>query len=313
MPSKNTARRFIYSFALLLSLSLAGPAQQTKTKPQGQALGTPVLWREPSDLASRNLFLGPGGEAMKPDLSKVTLVEEKESSGSPKFRVRDGSGREWSVKVGGEVRSEVAASRLIWAVGYFTDISYFIPSVEIGGKGVIQNARFEARPKGVKRLEEWMWDDNPFNGTKELQGLKVLLALLDNWNLKNENNKILFIRDDEAGSSELRYIISDLDTKYDKTGASPAIWNPAPGKSTPPAKFIETVRGVLDFGYTGKHSDRMNGIAPEHARWIGTLLARLTDQQLKDALRSANYNPDEIQLIAKGLRARINELNSLTK
>src|SRR6185503_13770244 len=107
------------------------------------------LWREPSDIASRNLYLGPGGEAMKPDLKKVTLIEEKETSRSAKFRVRDALGREWMVKVGGDAQAEVAASRIVWAVGYYTDVSYLVPRVEIAGRGIFENARFEARSKGI--------------------------------------------------------------------------------------------------------------------------------------------------------------------
>jgi hypothetical protein len=205
--------------SILLIFALVAIGQETPKKQKEAPIGTPVLWLEPLDLASRNLYLGPGGEAMKPSLTTVTFIEEKESAGAAKFRVRDGAGREWMVKVGGEAQAEVAASRIVWAVGYYTDVSYIAPSVEIEGKGTFQNVRFEARPKGLKRLDEWLWDDNPFNGTRELQGLKVLLALLDNWNLKNENNKILFVRDDEARSSELRYIVSDFDKSSTRAGS----------------------------------------------------------------------------------------------
>lgn len=311
MLSKHTVARLIYVCVVVAGISLIAAGIQNKPKPTGQGtLGTPILWREPSDIASRNLFLGNGSEAMKPNLNRVTLIEEKESASSPKFRVRDGSGREWSVKVGGESQSEVAASRLIWAVGYFTDVSYFVPRVEIETKGVFENTRFEARLKGVKRLDEWLWDDNPFLGTREMQGLKVLLALLDNWNLKNENNKILFVRDEEGGSSELRYIISDLDTKFDKTGSSPGMWEAT--KSTAPAKFINKVKdNVVDFGYNGKHKERLSGITAAQARWIGSLLAQLSDQQIKDALRAGGYGTDETQSLVRVLRLRIDELVSL--
>ena len=137
-----------------------------------------------------------------------------------KYRVRDGSNREWVVKVGGEPRPETVAGRLVWAAGYYTDITWLEPRIEIEGVGVFENAKFEARSKGVKRLDEWLWDDNPFIGTTEFQALKVLLVLLDNWNLKNENNTILYTRGGEA-EAELLYIISDFDTTSDKSGAAP--------------------------------------------------------------------------------------------
>ena len=301
-------------FLATSSFFVDATGQQKQSAGKGGALGTPVLWREPSDIASRNLYVGPGGEAMKPDLSKVILIEEKESTASAKLRVRDGSGREWIVKAGGEAQSEVAADRITWALGYFTDVTYFVPRVEIEGKGALDNARFEARPKGIKRLDEWMWDDNPFTGKIELQGLKVLLVLLDNWNLKNENNKVLFVRDDEAGTSELRYIVSDFDMKFDKTGASPAFWHQIRDNTASKPKFIEKITGnFVDFGYSGKHKERLADISVAHAKWIGTWLARLSGQQLRDAFRAASYRPDEIQLLEKTVRARINDLVNLTR
>lgn len=305
--------RFSTVCSMLLIFALLATGQEKQKKEKETPIGTPVLWQEPSDIASRNLYLGPGGEAMKPTLSKVTLIEDKESAGSAKFRVRDGSGREWLVKAGGEAQAEVAASRIVWAVGYLTDISYLAASVEIEGKGTFQNARFEARPKGVKRLDEWLWDDNAFSGTKELQGLKVLLALLDNWNLKNENNKILYVRDDEARASELRYIVSDFDTKFDKSGVSPGLWHSTPEKRTAAkTRFIDNVKdNIVDFGYGGKHKDRLAGITVAQAKWIGVLLARLSNQQLRDAFRAGNCGADEVQFLEKTVRARIDELGSL--
>jgi hypothetical protein len=158
-----------------------------------------------------------------------------------------------------------------------------------------------------------MWDDNPFAGTNELQGLKVLLALLDNWNLKNENNKILFVREDEAGRSELRYITSDFDLKLDKTGGSTSVWHMQPGKPAT-SKFIDKVKdNLIDFGYSGKHKERLAGITIAQAKWIGSWLARLSDGQVRDALRAGDYSSDEIQFLEKSLRSRINELVHLSK
>ena len=51
--------------------------------------GTPVLWQEPTDISSRNLLLGPGGEEMKPDLKQVIWEETMPEGYSVKWRVRD--------------------------------------------------------------------------------------------------------------------------------------------------------------------------------------------------------------------------------
>src|SRR3712207_5360919 len=50
-------------------------------KKEARPEGKPVLWREPSDIASRDLLLGPGGEGMKPDLSQVVWEATDEDQG----------------------------------------------------------------------------------------------------------------------------------------------------------------------------------------------------------------------------------------
>lgn len=178
--------------------------------------GTPVLWRAPNDIQARNLLVGAGGEAMKPDLSRVTYIEDKTGGTSKKYRVRDAAGNEWIAKLGKESQPDTAANRLLWAVGYETEVAYLVPKLTIEGKGTFENVRLEARPKSVDRTGNWMWANNPFAGKPEFQGLKVMMALINNWDLKDDNNQILATRG--VLDSERRFIISDLGGSFGKTG-----------------------------------------------------------------------------------------------
>src|SRR5687768_28658 len=112
-----------------LSTSAVAVQKNAKKPKEPMPEGTPVMWRDPADIASRDLFLGPGGAEMKPDLSRVTFLEEQKGGWSKKYRVRDAAGREWVAKLGKEAQPETAAVRLLWAVGYTTEISYLAPSV----------------------------------------------------------------------------------------------------------------------------------------------------------------------------------------
>ena len=320
MFRRNRVRESVaLTIILLLSLSSAVAGVQEKSKKKGAApVGTPVLWREPVDIASRDLFRGPGGEAMKPDLRDVTFIKEEKGGFSRKYRVRDGSGREWVAKVGKEAQSETAASRLVWAVGYPTEITYLAPRVEIKGKGVFENVRFEARPESVKRLDEWRWDKNPFVGTQELQGLIVLMALLNNWDIKDSNNKILHVRNERDGRAELQYIISDLGATFGRTGNLPLIWRFTRSRNNPQdyrkEEFIEEVKGEqVFFNYGGKSQDLFDDIRVDEAKWIGRWLSRLSDRQISDAFRAANYSPEEVRMLTEGVRRRITELVNLPK
>ena len=283
-------------------------------KPKEKKLpnGTPILWRQPDDIGSRNLLLGPGGEDMRPDLQKLTLIKEEKGGYSKKFRVRDASGREWVAKVGKEAQSETAAVRLLWGVGYVTEVNYLVPSVTIPGKGTFQNVRFEARPDGWKRLDEWKWNRNPFMGSSELQGLKIMMALINNWDLKDSNNQIVYIKN----GNELQYIISDLGATFGHASTTPLFWRITRSRNNPTnfakAKFLEKVKGdhvVLHYG--GKNKGLFKNISVKDAEWIASLLSQLSDRQIQDAFRAANYTPSQVGVLTQAIRYRSNELASL--
>ena len=291
----------------ILALNVQFVAAQKKEKSRE---GKPVLWEQPTDISSRDLYLGPGGEAMKPNLSSVTFVEKKNGGYSTKYEVRDGSGKRWIAKLGKEAQSDTAANRLLWAAGYVTEIAYLVPRVEIKGKGTLENVRFEARPEDVERVGDWKWTENPFTGTREFQGLKVLMMLLNNWDIKESNNEILAVRGSN-GAPELHYIISDLGGSLGKTGG---IFKRTRNKPEDfvKAEFVEGVKnGRVDFNYGGKNKALFDDITVEQARWVGNLLSGLSDAQLGDAFRAANYTPEEIEDYTQAMRARINELVKL--
>ncbi|HEX8176684.1 MAG TPA: hypothetical protein VF543_16455 [Pyrinomonadaceae bacterium] len=312
---------------LLFSFSPATFAQGGKRKGKKTVpTGRPVIWRDPGNIAARNLFLGPGGEEMKPDTSSVTFIKTESGGYSPKFRVRDAGGREWVAKLGKEAQSETAAVRLLWAIGYMTEINYLVPCVHIQGapkprKKVERcegdgfgNVRFEARPEGVERGGQWRWKRNPFVGTKELQGLVVMMGLLNNWDIKDSNNVILFVPN--RGIGESRHAISDLGATFGKIGSLPFFWRITRSRNNPKdyakAGFIDKVKGNrVAFRYNGKNSGLFRNIALEDARWLGRLLSRLSDQQIGDAFRAANYSPAEVRIMTDAVRRRINELVNL--
>lgn len=318
--SFRTLKTLAVTIVLLVSTASVAYSQNEKQKQKKQLpKGAPsILWREPVNIQSRDLLLGPGGERMKPDLSRVTFIKEEKGGYSKKYRVKDAKGRVWVAKLGKEAQSETAAVRLVWAVGYVTEINYLAPSVTIEGKGTFENVRFEARPENVDRFDEWRWADNPFSGKRELQGLKVLMALLENWDLKDENNKVLVVSN--GNRNELHYIVSDLGTTFGKTGGqkSPvAFFRSIKGSRNEPNdyvndQFIDGVEGnLVRLDYSGKNSDLMRDITVADAKWIGGLLSRLSDSQLQDAFRAANYSSSEVDMLARAVRKRINELTSL--
>jgi hypothetical protein len=302
---------------VVLALSVLSPGVEAKDKKKKAApRGTPVLWRAPVNIERRNLFLGPGGPSMKPNLTRIKFLKEEKGGYSTKYRIRDGSGRVWVAKVGKEAQSETSAVRLLWAVGYETEVNYLVPRLTIPGHGAFENVRLEARPTSEKRLDEWKWDQNPFVGRPEFDGLKVMMVLLNNWDIKDSNNVILFRR--ESDRNVLRYVISDLGATFGKTGSLPLFWRITRSRNSPEdyekAKFIEGVNGrMVNFRYGGKKREIFDNIPVERARWLGNMLARLSEKQIKDAFRAANYDSEEAEILTEAVRGRIAELNNLPR
>jgi hypothetical protein len=318
MISQNRIRPLAVIAALLV-LSLPSftqqPAKQDKQNVAPQ--GTPVMWRDPGDIAARDLFHGPGGEAMRPDLRKFTFIKQETGGYSTKYRVRDASGSEWVAKVGKEAQSETAAVRLLWAIGYMTEINYLIPRLTIEGKGTFENVRLEARPEHIKRLDEWKWTKNPFSGTKELRALVIMMAFLNNWDIKDTNNKVLLVPNLKTGQNRLHYIVSDLGATFGRVKVdAPVIWRIKRNRNDPADyaedPFLEDVTdGRVFLFYKGKSQRLFDDLRVEEAAWLGGLLARLSDEQISDAFRAANYTPAEIRLMTRAVRTRINELANI--
>jgi hypothetical protein len=113
LTRQRTPRFVLLTLALLLTLPYGVSGQEKSKKKKAPPTGTPVLWRDPGDISTRNLLLGAGGEEMKPDISNVTFIKDEVGGYSAGFRVRDGAGNIWVAKLGKEAQPETAASRFV--------------------------------------------------------------------------------------------------------------------------------------------------------------------------------------------------------
>ena len=294
------------SLLALLVLAYGIFAQQPDVKAQQD---NAVLW-EAGDIASRDLYLGPGA-SLQPQLKGLKYLGKQTGGNNVKHRIQDGNGVEWVAKIADESQPEVAATRLLWAVGYRTEIDYLAPSFTIEKISSYKNVRLEARPDNIKRLERWSWSSNPFLSKKEFDGLKIMMALINNWDLKDENTVIL------KDGDKNYYVVSDLGSSFGKL-ADKSFSRGGRSVNDPEdyakSLFIKGVdNGLVTFHYRGIQENLMNGITVENARWIADLLLQLSDKQIEDAFRAANYKPDKIQIYREAVRARIRALDEATK
>lgn len=187
------------------------------------------LWSEPD--AGRDLFWGPGGESAAPDPKAEYKFVALDTTGKSRgYDVVDAQGSEWSVKIGEEAQSEVAVSRLLWAAGYFQPANYYLPawtltgSPEPGSKNPQPAGRFRLNQKSEDRVDLWSWRENPFVGTPPLRGLFVLMVMVNNWDLKTQQNPLYEVT--QGGAAPVRrYAVRDLGASLGRTR-----WVPAPAE-----------------------------------------------------------------------------------
>ena len=301
----------------------------------------PVLWRHPGNIAKRDLLYGPGSTALAP-VGPFTFVKENTSGESPKFRVRDARGVEWTVKLGPEAQAETVSTRLVWAVGYFAEEAYYFDEVPIGGMpklsrgqdyvngDIVRGARFEPNRPSMKEGSTWSWHNNPFEETRELSGLKVLMILLNNFDARSQNNQIFYV--DSPRGREAHYYVTDLGATLGRAGGLGGTRTKNDLADFLSTKFVLGVEnGAVEFDYDTRPSglghlsvvhplyyrgevrkeQAMRGIPVAHARWIGSLLNQLSNEQLRDAFKAGGYSENVTASYVASLRERINQLTQL--
>jgi hypothetical protein len=341
--SQALRRALILTIVLAAGFSSQAFAQQKKgTAPV--PTGKPVSWRDPGDISTLNLLHGPGSEELAPQ-APFTFISESKLGASPKFKVKDARGVTWSVKMGPEAQAETVATRLVWAMGYFADEAYHLDRMEVKNLprlsrgqefqsgNVVRDVRLEPRRADVKRGAIWDWLENPFVGQREFNGLKVLMVLVANYDTRLDNNQIYYVKHPETGEMEARYVVTDIGATLGKVGGLGGKRSKNVLEDFRSSKFIESVEGgMVNFdyhtkpkgaggfasmfnpGYGKRQANKekaMRSIPVDDARWIGTRLALLSDEQLRDAFRAAHYNNATMEGYVSILRARINQLTQL--
>jgi hypothetical protein len=308
-----------------------------KKKRQHAEKSAAVLWRDPGNIRNRDLYYGPGSKALAP-APPFRFVKEVKEGGMPKFEVEDARGVKWRVKLGPEAQAETVSSRLVWAVGYNAEESYYLDRARIDGmrrlsRGQqyvngesVRGARFEPRRKNVERGKEWDWSKNPYKGTRELNGLKTMMVLLNNWDVFKKNNKMLHDKD----TGEARYTVTDLGATLGSAGGIGGRRSKNNVQDFERKRLVRKVEdGKVKFDYDLKPkkfgllsvvwppyyfrqrraTNSMQKVPVDHAAWIGSQLAQLSDNQLRDSFRAAGYDRATTDAYVRTLRSRINELN----
>lgn len=339
MTTRNTALKSCAILMLILAALSVGVTAERRAASDGRTDDATLperIWTSPGDMASLDMIYGAGGQARAPDpTGAFSFVSEDPLATSPKFNVADGEGVEWKVKLGPESQPETAATRFLWAAGYFVDEDYYLATLTVKGLptlrrgqelvspgGVVHGARLERKQTADTKLGDWDWFDNPFTGQRELNGLRVMMALLNNWDLKKVNNAIY------AVEGERHYVVSDAGATFGKTGDKGTRTKGVPrdyarstfiARDTP--EFVDfvldsrpiflSVFAVSNYRERTKMEQITRHIPRADAKWLGQRLSKLTDRQIRDGFRAAGYGPADVETLTTTIRERIAALEAL--
>jgi hypothetical protein len=290
------------------------------------------VWHDVHTDEANDLRYGPGGAAHVPD-PPFEFVEELLTGSHPGVSVRDRSRRLWRVKWGAEAKPEAFCVRFAAACGYFAEVTHYVAGGRIervttltrarpmvGEDGSFTDARFELEDRSVRMLfdeHSWAWNDNPFVGTRQLDGLKIVVMLLSNWDSKDRrdvsrgSNTAIFEYPISRLSTEARYLITDWGGamgRWGTTVVSRGRWD-AEGFEVQTPGFVAGVHdGVVDFGYQGQRSEIGRGIPVAHVRWFYRKVRRITEPALQRGLLASGATGEEAARFARSLMMRIEAL-----
>jgi hypothetical protein len=291
-----------------------------------------LIWRDPGDVDQLDLAGGPGGADGAPR-PPFFFVEEHFGGSRPCVSMRDSRDRLWRVKWGDEVQVEALATRLAWAAGYFAETTYYVTggivenardlkraAICLRDDGHFDPARFELEEENViKHFDEhsWSWADNPFVGTKELNGLKIVMKWLSNWDAKDlrdvarGSNTAIFEHRLRDGQREARYLVTDWGGALGRWGnvVNRGRWD-CDGFAEQTPQFVQGIDGsMVKWGYSGQHTaDIAGGIRTTDVRWLVRYLGRLQRSQIDAAVRASGGTAEEAARFTDALIERINQL-----
>lgn len=306
--------RLVASAFLAGALGLAAASPSASRAERLDAIHHATVWA-PGDIRSKDLKAGPpGASAFKPgETVTCNFVPHEHGSGStPKFDCALPSGRELKVRYGnrnGEVYAQVAATRLLWALGFPANRMYPVKVVCRGCPPnpfkdrtpgdratpvVFDPATIDEKADGrtieTKPEEGWSWReldliDEKAGGApaRERDALKLLAVLMQHSSNKAINQRI--VCRDEPACRHTVMMLSDVGKTFGRANALNnddiaavnfkewsriAIWD-GTGR--------ECV-GNLPGSWSGTlHNPR---IGEDGRKFLSGLLDQLTDAQLHD-------------------------------
>ena len=323
-PAQGSRRRWRAGGMLLAVVLAAGCAAKATPNVSRDArrdlIARAKVWR-PTTVAAMNLGTGPGGSgAFAPGATVDCRFVDKDMSGStPKFTCALPGGDEVKVKYGrdnGEVFAEVAATRLLWALGFGADRMYPV-RVRCRGCPADDDQPAQGAPAAVRTYDYavierkmagqevngpdgqgWKWSEldliDPERGASiaERDALKLLAAFLQHTDSKREQQRLVCLDGRPPESCRQPFmLINDLGKTFGKANLfnkdRPGSVNLEAWSSVPVWTDAPSCHANLDRSFTGTLEHP--AVSEAGRRLLAVRLGQLTDRQLRDLFMAARF------------------------
>jgi hypothetical protein len=321
------------------------------------ALERAAVWREPAiPIARANLAVNPPAPWGTADEIACRFLPAEARGTTGKFECVLAGGEIIKVKYArsGEIPSELAASRLLRALGFGADEMHLLRRVRCFGcpaspfltvkalqilglrdafakridfndyaefEWVAVERRFPAPELRVDGEEKgWAWYELPRVSTekggaarREIDGLRLVAALLNHWDNKAENQRLVCIGgwNDRTGCAQPFAFIQDLGANFGphkpnlRKWSSTRVW----------ADASQCRLSMKHLPYGGATFDDVV-VTEEGRRWIAPRLTALTDAQLRDLFSAARFpehdgasdRDADVQRWIHAFKARVREI-----
>ena len=317
MASRQT-RSSHFGFTLFITaVAIGGVLYPSAARAQAR------IWEDRGPIGQLDLYWGNASPERVP-LGPFTFLKEDASATNPKAIVRDARGVVWGVKWDEEVQSEVAATRLAWAMGLEVEETYYVETGRIvfpASRPALQRiasfvdaagrfkspARFERRDPEVVTKGRWAFASNPLARDGGYAVMVLMNVVMANWDAKDDNNKIVSITD--ATGTRDTYLIGDYGACFGKMGGE---FSHSKYRLKDFAKNPPVVTGVsgetVHLGFKGKNAEFHESVPLEGARLFADRASQLSLKQVDDAFRAANANSADREGFARMVYDRFQQV-----
>lgn len=251
---------------------------------------------------------------------------------------RTGEKLDYKLKIGSEIHSDITASSLYAALGFSVDISRYVRDFKLilgkvaphefkrhwnsyysrydieryikeegqdvdGHYIIFHEGVLEYKPDELLRVGPWAYGSHGHRGLREVRGTLIFNMWVSNLDLKEAENNKLIIREVE-GEDKYRFFHIQQDMGF----AFGLTYIERPGDF----KWNLVVKRSPSYIHLSYHCFQKNSgfkhVTYADAKWMSRLIARLTREQIENAVRLGGWPESMGQLLIEKLIARRNQL-----